>query len=222
MSLSSLWYKFFGRSCPQAPADATQPAESSGQPRAGRAKVDPSAQRNAAGSATATTTPTGRSTFSFRGRGPHAGLCKLVEKLATGSEQSLRVLEIGVGDGSRAVAVLNTFAGRRPELVASYIAIDTFEMENGPIAMRDFHRLIRETGVKPQIFPMSVQAGMMRVAHTIGAVDVIVVDPDRTDQLSTLAGVFAKIQHGETIVFSQDGGTWNQQVCTARDQRRAA
>ena len=54
------------------------------------------------------------------GGGPHSGLCKQLKAVSVHS-----VLEVGVGDGSQAIAVMETLSRQSDSI--RYYAIDEFE-----------------------------------------------------------------------------------------------
>ena len=100
-------------------------------------------------------------------RGSHASICRLVKRSGATS-----VLEIGVGDGKRALAVTKALADANQETTVRYAAIDMFEMADGPITLRDFNQLLRTQGVQATLVPMEITPGIARVSSTIGVVDL--------------------------------------------------
>ena len=68
------------------------------------------------------------------GGGPHSALCKQLKRI-----QAASVLEIGVGDGTRAAAVLQTLQSNSE---IQYIAIDQFEMAGSELTLKHFHQQI--------------------------------------------------------------------------------
>ena len=113
MPLMKLWNSLLGRSAPAK----EQPVRSA-NPTTDHARLGGSASRKP-------TKKSGRSAKGsrlslFGGGGPHGALRKLVKPL-----QAKTVLEISVGDGSRAIAVLETLGEAQK---VRYMAIDQFEM----------------------------------------------------------------------------------------------
>ena len=164
MPLLKLWNALLGRSSGEQPV-VEQPASSS--PATVSEKP-------------VTTRKTGSgfvsSGFGLFSSNPHAALCKQVVAAAPRS-----ILEIGVGDGTRAVAVMEALA--KQGIAARYFGMDQFELAGGGLSLRDFHRTMRGAGIRPQLFPEPVPRGLIRFLHTIGSVDlVLVADPAEVEQ----------------------------------------
>ena len=133
-------------------------------------------------------------------------LCRRLEALATQSSAK-SVLEIGVGDGRRALSVVSTLTHRGHSVPVNYIAIDEFELGGGSLTLRDFHKRLREYPAKAQLVPMPCDAGLDRVARTFGQVDVIIWgcdQPATAEQQTSLL----RVCKPDTVVFYQDDGKW--------------
>ena len=141
--------------------------------------------------------------FSLFGGGQHAGLRKLVKPTSARS-----VLEIGVGDGSRALAVLETLSKSGREI--SYIGVDEFELA-GAISLKQFHQTLRMQGIRPQLLPGTPERGIMRVAHTLGTVDLIMVaEGSREVNQEAATSLMHRICHQETVVLMEKNDVWSR------------
>ena len=158
----------------------------------------------------------GKAAFGIFGSGPHSGLCKQLKPLSVHS-----VLEVGVGDGSQAIAVMDTLS-RQSESIR-YYAVDEFEMTGG-VNLKQFHQKLRNHNIHPQLFPGPVDRGLMKIAHTIGSVDLILVaDASVIDNNPAIAGILARISHEGTRVLVARNETWNSiEVFTGDRSYRAA
>ena len=155
-----------------------------------------------------------RSVFDLVSGGPHGPLCRMIKKTGAGS-----VLEVGVGDGTRAEAVLSTLLKSRPDPAIRYIAIDQFELSDGPVTLKQFHQQIRAIGVKPSLIPLPIEQGLTRVAHTFGSVDLVLLAAGEIDAIDH---VLARVTHPESLVLRFDGQTWQPLERKNQDLRRAA
>lgn len=137
------------------------------------------------------------------GGGPHGTLRKLVEPL-----QAATVLEISVGDGSRAIAILQTLGDSQQ---VRYVAIDQFEMSGGEVTLKAFHKTMRSEGIRPHVFPEPIDRGLLRVANTIGPVDLVIISAgaDHWQTTQTLS-LLTRVTHGETVVLIQDEESWER------------
>jgi len=152
----------------------------------------------------------------FGGGGPHSGLRKLVKPLTADT-----VLEVSVGDGSRAIEILRTL-GNVQEV--RYIAIDQFEMVGGELTLKAFHQALRGEGIRPQVFPEPINRGLARVSHTVGAIDLIVMGLEAGIwQNPETLSLLNRISHRETVILFQDDETWDRfDLQAATEGRRAA
>ena len=128
MPLLKLWNAMWGRS-----AGATSASQQSTSPT-------PTLAEPAAKSVGRQVSKSRGSGFNLFGSNPHGALCKQVR-----ATQAKSVLEVGVGDGSRAVAVMGTLANSGSPI--RYFGIDQFELAGGAVSLKDFHRSLRAAGI---------------------------------------------------------------------------
>lgn len=134
--------------------------------------------------------------------GPHAALCKQLKSLKPAT-----VLEIGVGNGTRAIAMLATIekAGEK----ARYFAIDQFEMAGGDVTLKAFHQTLRGADIRPQVLPQPIAQGLMRMAHTHGKVDLVVIGVPQSEwQTPAIEAALARVTGPETAIFFSEGDSW--------------
>lgn len=203
MPLLKLWNRLRGRRDLPKPSDDREPC-------------GPQART---GSSVATNPKSaGRGILGMGSRRPHAALCKLLRRV-----QAKTVLEIGIGDGSRGIAALGTLCERNPQVL--YAAIDQFEMAGGPLTLKGFHQALRTAEVRSaKIFPDTIEHGLLRVATTLGPVDlVLIATPPERWQTPVVLALIARVTHRDTVVFYEDGDGWRQfEPPTRIETRRAA
>jgi hypothetical protein len=148
--------------------------------------------------------------WSLFGGGPHSGLCKQLKGVSVTS-----LLEISVDDGSRAIAILEALQASQQS--ARYSAIDTFEMGGGRLTLKQFHQRLRAQGIRPQLFPATIDLGLMRVAQTIGPVDLIVIGAaiEHWQTVNTLP-LLPRVSHNKTLILYRDGEQWKRYQVEAR------
>jgi hypothetical protein len=197
MPLLKLWNTIRGNSPAKRAKDtAGQTAKSSSSPKLAAAQAAPEK-------------PT-LSLLDRFGGGPHAAICKLVR-----TSGAMTVLEIGVGDGERALAMTaalaNAQSGDDSGRSVRYIAIDMFEMANGPVTLKDFHKRIRGQGVQPTLVPMDVCGGLNRVSSTIGAVDMVfLAEPNEQIEMLQVRPLLRKISADHTLIYELQGDQWQK------------
>ena len=189
------------------------------QPALELATTDPANQEK---SPSQTASPSRRETSKRKGKGfglfssnPHSGLCKLA--VAT---EARSVLEIGVGDGSRALAVVEALAKRGPAV--RYFGIDQFELA-GTVSLKDFHRTLRAAGIHPQLFPETVNRGLIRFLHTVGRADLVLLSDGPSILDDPLSGsLLRRVSGPGTTILGLQDDLWAPLPSLSDDQRRAA
>ncbi len=144
---------------------------------------------------------------------------KLFRRMESLSVQS--VLEVGVGDGRRSLAMLHALTHKGHSTPIHYIAIDEFELGGNALSLRDFHKQLREYPAKAHLVPMAIDAGLDRVVRTYGQVDLILwsaEQPPTPAQHSALA----RLSKSHTIVFAQENGRWTETLPGLAAGKRAA
>ncbi|MGB7344699.1 MAG: hypothetical protein WBD20_10820 [Pirellulaceae bacterium] len=194
MPLRKLWNTIRGNTVSKPVATTTASAQTPSQ-----------AQRPAAVESKAPTKPKLSLLDRFSG-GPHAVICRLIK----GSGAST-VLEIGVGNGERALAMTATLVDANPGKTVRYVAIDMFEMADGPITLKDFHKQLRGQNVQPTLVPMDVRGGLNRVSSTIGVVDlVLIAEPNQAIDLAEIKSVLRKVASEGTSVYQLTDDQWEK------------
>lgn len=205
MPLLKLWNALLGRAAGEA-AEVEPPVSEPPASPAAAVAARPSV----------TAKPAASKGFSLFGGNPHAGLCKLVA--ASGAQT---VLEVGVGDGSRAIAVVQTLA--KQGITPRYCGIDEFELSGASLGLKDFHRNLRAAGIRAQIFPESVDRGLVKFLHTIGRADLVLLSrPGEWVEEPRIGHLLRRVSHpGSTIlVFRNDA--WSRLELPGEAMQRAA
>ncbi len=146
--------------------------------------------------------------FKVVTRGEHAELCRLaIETRATS------ILEIGVGDGARAEALMQSLQSISSDKAYRYAAIDQFEMVGGPVTLKDFHHRMRGIEIRPQVFPEPIPQGLAKFSRTVGFAD-LVISSIPEDQWSSLEvqSLIARVTKKSSVVLRQAGGRWQKTI----------
>ncbi|QDV15101.1 hypothetical protein CA51_50130 [Rosistilla oblonga] len=125
---------------------------------------------------------------------------------ATANRKIQSVLETGLGDGTRCDRLLQ-WLQHHDSVPTRYAAIDQFEAGGG-LSLKQFHAKMTGVGIKPMPVPGTLATGLPRVAHTIGAVDLVILDQDH-EGLSdpSILNFLPRIVHAETVVIATDAET---------------
>ena len=143
-------------------------------------------------------------------------LCQTIARLAPQT-----ILEIGVDDGTRALEYLSGLSAANQSV--RYFAIDQFELAGGKLSLREFHQLLRSAGIRPQLFPESMVAGLTRFSHTIGSADMILVADEISDlQRDTVYRLLGRVSNSQTSILQPCGKQWVTLSIDPQIGRRAA
>ena len=203
MPLLKLWNAMWGRSTGETPV--AHPTASPTPSQAAVSKPTPKPVSKGLSSG-----------FNLFGSHPHAALCKQI-----GSLPARSVLEIGVGDGSRAIAVLGTLA--KSGNPVRYFGIDQFELAGGAISLKEFHRTMRGAGIRPQIFPEPVDRGLARFLHTVGTADLVLLDEaGETLENPQVGQLLKRISNPQTTILYLQDDAWMPLIGRTTTMLRAA
>ncbi len=206
MPLLKLWNAMWGRSAGDTPV-----AEPTASPTPTPTPAVPASKP-----ATLQVSKTLSSGFGLFGSNPHGALCKQVAAI-----QAKSVLEVAVGDGSRAIAVMGTLAKTAGPV--RYYGIDQFELAGGSVSLKDFHRTLRAAGIRAQIFPEPVDRGLVRFLHTVGTVDLVLLSqPAEILEDQRVRQLLNRISRPETTILYLQDEAWVRLTGGTTAMRRAA
>ena len=125
---------------------------------------------------------------------------------ATRNQSIASVLDLRIEDGQRCARLLRwlAFHNTTPR---HYAVIDMFEAA-GHLSLKQFHSQMVAQAIKPLPVPGTLATGLPRVAHTIGAVDLLILDqaPSTIDDPS--ARVFLpRVIHPNSIILAPSVST---------------
>ena len=137
-----------------------------------------------------------------------------------GTRTVATILDTHVGDGSRAVEILEAIVDSNTP-TPKYVAIGLFEMGGEKLTVRQFHQKIRNAGGQPSVIPMSLEEGLRRLSQTIGTVDLILLNGnDESVSSPAVVKLLSRVTASGTLVLSSDAnGRWQ---ATGNRERKAA
>jgi hypothetical protein len=114
------------------------------------------------------------------------------------------VLEINAGSGQRSERLIKSLREQGMGDGFRYAVIDSFEMGGeGRLTLKGCHTLLGKLGAKPLPVPHTgnLAVALTRVAHTIGAVDLVVADCGIGEiEQPAVRAVLHKILHADTLL----------------------
>jgi hypothetical protein len=90
-----------------------------------------------------------------------------------------RILEIGLGDGSRALQIIKHARKRRRHADVHYIGVDLFELRphghTPALTLKSAYRLLRSAGARVKLVPGDPLSALARTANSINRIDTVII-----------------------------------------------
>lgn len=126
-----------------------------------------------------------------------------------------RVLEIGIGDGLRAVRMVFVAGQSHSPDAIRYAGVDLFEgrSPNSPkgISLKEAHRLLKPTGAKIHLVPGDPLSALTRCANVLPDTDLVVISRDVDIESLAQAWFYVpRMLHAHSIVLKEtvdEGGS---------------
>jgi hypothetical protein len=117
-----------------------------------------------------------------------------------------KIVELGVGDGRRAMRMIEIAQRVLPPTDIHYVGLDLFEGRTdttGPnSSLKEIHQLLRATGVRVQLVPGNPVEGLIRLANSLGKVDLLLMPSDLDSPAAARVWFFVpRMLHENTLVF---------------------
>ncbi|WP_164102210.1 hypothetical protein [Candidatus Laterigemmans baculatus] len=143
------------------------------------------------------------------------------------------VLELRIGTGERSERLIGWLREQGSEGTIRYAAVDPFEAGGaGHLGLKEFHSRLGRLGARPLPVPLagSLAMALTRVAHTIGAVDLLVLDGSEAELNDpAVLHVLSRLVREDSLVLTRNEASGALEVQPAArfaeagdPQRRAA
>jgi hypothetical protein len=117
-----------------------------------------------------------------------------------------KIVELGVGDGHRALRMIEAAcrAAKHPDV--QYVGMDLFEgraaSDSPGMSLKEAHQLLRRAGVRVQLVPGNPSDGLMRLANSLGKVDLLIVPSElATAAFARMWFFVPRMLHERSLVF---------------------
>ncbi len=124
------------------------------------------------------------------------------------SQKACRVVELGIGNGERAVRMIQALSDFHDVKEIHYTGVDLFEARmavDGPgISLREAHRLLKATGARIQLAPGTAGEALSRVANGLTRIDALVVAAHiAAEHLAQAWFYIPRMIHAKTQIFQE-------------------
>ena len=112
-----------------------------------------------------------------------------------------RIVELGVGDASRASRLLRLAARYHPGTTIEYTGIDLFEArpQGESLSLKQAYRHLSRTGASVRLVPGDVAPALARTANVLTETDLVVIDAT-DDDLAKAWFYVPRMLHDKTVI----------------------
>jgi hypothetical protein len=117
-----------------------------------------------------------------------------------------KIVELGIGNGRRALRMIEVAKTTSPGHDICYIGMDMFEgrsESDGPrLSLKAAHQLLRRDGVRVQLVPGNPPESLVRVANSLLKIDLLIVPAEMDSPASSRVWFFVpRMLHQRSVVF---------------------
>jgi hypothetical protein len=150
--------------------------------------------------------------------------------------RATKIVELDIGSGELALGMIDVAKLVSPDQEIHYVGLDPFEgrseTDSPGLTLKAAHQLLRRNGVRVQLVPGNPADSLIRVANSLGKVDVLILPAalDSTDCARTWFFI-PRMLHEESVVFvsyqAEDGESRlelkpHSEIAALATQRRQA
>lgn len=117
------------------------------------------------------------------------------------------ILEMGIGDGQRALRMLALASQHSPASEIRYTGVDLFEASPSGephLSLKEAHRLLKATGAKIQLLPGDPFMALSRAANSLTGIDLVLISAEQDENALAQSWFYLpRMLHGSSRVFLQ-------------------
>lgn len=137
-----------------------------------------------------------------------------------------RILELGVGDGQRALRMLEVAAAGHDPKLLHYTGLDLFEARSAAspgMTLKEAYRRLKPAGVKLQLLPGDPFSALSQAANCLGQFDLIVIGANAAGDAMNRAWFYVpRLLHAKTKIFVESRKTPEFRLLSAGQIERLA
>ena len=120
-----------------------------------------------------------------------------------------KIVELGVGDGRRALQMIKIATQSTPRQDIHYVGIDLFEDQPASsepgLPLKAAYQLLRGTGARVQLIPGDPPDALMQHANSLGKVDLLVISAKQGEAMSSKVWFFVpRLLHAASLVYVEE------------------
>jgi hypothetical protein len=123
-------------------------------------------------------------------------------------EKIARIVELGIGDGSRALRMLDAAARNADLSNLQYIGLDLFEARgpiDGPsLPLIEAYRLLKQSGAKTKLIPGDPCESLIRAANSLTNIDLLLISASHdAERLERMWFFVPRMLHNRSLVLME-------------------
>jgi hypothetical protein len=120
--------------------------------------------------------------------------------------QPKKIVELGIGNCRRAMRMIEVAKRTSPPENIHYVGMDLFEgraeSAEPPLSLKEAHQTLRATGVRVQLVPGNPSESLIRLANSLGKVDLLIVPAELESSPAARTWFFVpRILHDRSLVL---------------------
>lgn len=143
--------------------------------------------------------------------------------------QARTIVELGIGDGQRALRMIEVASQHAPAAEIRYTGVDPFELRPAKdlsrLPLKTAYQVLRATGAKVRLLPGDPALALIRMVNELEAADLLLVSAEVCrSSMEKLWFYLPRILHAKTQVFLEEGSqdAAQMRVLSAAEIRRRA
>jgi hypothetical protein len=144
---------------------------------------------------------------------------------AIAQRQARRIMELGIGEGRRAMRMIDAAARFTAVSEIQYIGMDHFEdrkEDDGPgLSLKAAHRVLTRSGAKIKLVPGDPLRSLARIANELGQIDVLVISAQtEAERLGRVWYFVPRLLHAQSRILIEQvlpGGKRAMLAASSRD-----
>jgi hypothetical protein len=127
-----------------------------------------------------------------------------------------RIVELGVGDGTRALRMIDAAARHTERQNIHYFGLDPFEdrtSADGPgLSLIEAYRLLRPSEAKIKLLPGDPCQMLVRSANTLSRIDLLLISGREVEQLQPVWFFVPRMLHERSIVLLESADSHGEKT----------
>lgn len=138
-----------------------------------------------------------------------------------------RIVELGIGDGGRALRMIDAAARHAGQADLHYVGVDSFEArgpaDGAPLPLIEAYRLLKQSGAKIKLIPGEPCDALVRSANSLGKIDLLLISSNvDAESQSRLWFFVPRLLHERSLVLRETADAKGEKIVRPLDRAEIA